>query len=165
MKYEWIWNVYPCWIIYLAQLSKFSLLKQRAELTSLAHSLASLVSPAHHLHSCLQRDIGVSLLQWPELPLASGLALGIRSHGILCTNGWKKNVESRQLSTLLLLLWGSGQLCPEEGESFYPWQLCWSPLGVRTSYLLGVWCSASCGFKCKHSMLMGKCHKLCRNCM
>lgn len=118
MKYEWIWNVYPCWIIYLAQLSKFSLLKQRAELTSLAHSLASLVSPAHHLHSCLQRDIGLSLLQWPELPLASGLALGIRSHGILCTNGWKKNVESRQLSTLLLLLWGSGRCALRRVKAF-----------------------------------------------
>lgn len=69
----------------------------------------------------MQRDIGVSLLQWQELPLASGLALGIVSHGILCTSGWKKKVESRQLSTLLLLLWGSGHSAHEEGESFYPW--------------------------------------------
>lgn len=80
MKYECIWNAYPCWIIYLAQSSKCFLLKQSSELASLVHSSTSLVSPAHHSH--LQREIGVSLLQWQELSLASGLALGIISHRI-----------------------------------------------------------------------------------
>lgn len=150
MKYECIWNAYPCWIIYLAQLSKCFLLKQSSELASLVHSSTSLVSPAHHSH--LQREIGVSLLQWQELSLASGLALGIISHRILGTNGQQKKVESRQVSTLLLL-WGSGVCAHEESGSFYLWQLCWSPLGVRTSCLLGVSSSALCGFKCKHSML------------
>lgn len=54
--------------------------------------------------------------------VTSGLALVIVSHGILCTNGWKKRVESRQLSTLLLL-WGSDHCAHEKGESFYLWQL------------------------------------------